>query len=290
MPVCKSLQVATANPGATPPRLPMDSTATGPGSTDPSCSDWSRVRTCCTCGLHPEHARLPTRTTGRPAAAPSSMLATGLSMGSGSSCSDPQARIASGPCAVSPTASPTNSNPGGIWLVGSMPRRALTRSSSQSQDWRWRTPGMPTISDSCRRFRLGDRYGGSLEVLTRGMGLWLYLAGRDSVTWTRDAVDEGLLRSKVLRPGWNLVKWMGLDSVAFRAAVDDLGASLIDAASWNPETQRFVALDETDDASAESRIVRRGEVFWVHSSTWRQWWQDGDSSDLVFLLEVPEAR
>ena len=139
-------------------------------------------------------------------------------------------------------------------------------------------------------FRLGDRYGGSLEVLTRGMGLWLYLAGRDSVTWTRDAVDEGLLRSKVLRPGWNLVKWMGLDSVAFRAAVDDLGASLIDAASWNPETQRFVALDETDDASAESRIVRRGEVFWVHSSTWRQWWQDGDSSDLVFLLEVPEAR
>ena len=36
--------------------------------------------------------------------------------------------------------------------------------------------------------------------------------------------------------------------------------------------------------------MRRGEVFWVHSSAWRQWWQHGDSSDLVFLGEVPEAR
>ena len=139
-------------------------------------------------------------------------------------------------------------------------------------------------------FRLGGRYVGSLTALTPGMGLRLYLAGRDSVTWTRDAVDEGLLRSKALRPGWNLVTWMGLDRVAFRAAVGDLGASLTAAASWDPETQRFVALDKTVDASAESRIVRRGEVFWVHSSTWRQWWQHGDSSDLVFLGEVPEAR
>ena len=122
------------------------------------------------------------------------------------------------------------------------------------------------------------------------MGLWLYLAGRDRVTLARDAVDEGLLRSKVLRPGWNMVTWMGLDRVAFRAAVGDLGAGLIAAASWDPETQRFVALDKTVDASAESRIVRRGEVFWVHSSTWRQWWQHGDSRDLVFLGEVPEAR
>ena len=139
-------------------------------------------------------------------------------------------------------------------------------------------------------FRLGGRYAGSLKALTPGMGLWLYLAGRDRVTWTRDAVDEGLLRSRVLRPGWSMVTSMGLDRVAFRAAVGDLGAGLIEAASWDPETQRFVALDKTDDASAESRIVRRGEVFWVHSSTWRQWWQHGDSSALVFRGEIPEAR
>ena len=94
---------------------------------------------------------------------------------------------------------------------------------------------------------------------------------------------KGCCAARALRPGWSMVTWMGLDRVAFRAAVGDLGASLIEAASWDPETQRFVALDKTDDASAESRIVRRGEVFWVHSSTWRQWWQHGDSSDLVFL-------
>ena len=87
-----------------------------------------------------------------------------------------------------------------------------------------------------------------------------------------------------------MVTWMGRDRVAFRAAVGDLGASLTAAASWDPETQRFVALDKTVDASVESRIVRRGEVFWVHSSTWRQWWQHGDSRDLVFLGEIPEAR
>ena len=50
-------------------------------------------------------------------------------------------------------------------------------------------------------FRLGGRYAGSLTALTHGMSLRLYLAGRESVTWTRDPVDEGLLRSKALRPG-----------------------------------------------------------------------------------------
>ena len=45
----------------------------------------------------------------------------------------------------------TNELQPGWNLVGSMPRRTLTLSSSQSQDWRGHTPGMLTSSDSCRR-------------------------------------------------------------------------------------------------------------------------------------------
>ena len=136
----------------------------------------------------------------------------------------------------------------------------------------------------------GGGLAGELELLTPGLGLWLYLGGTESVAWTRDAVDEGLLRKRVLRPGWNLVTWMGLDEIPLAAAVGDLGSSFVTAAAWDRETQRFVSPADGEPESADSPIVRRGEVFWVHSSGWRQWWQHGDSRDLVFLGDVPAAR
>ena len=141
-----------------------------------------------------------------------------------------------------------------------------------------------------RALLLGGRIVGELKRLTPGMGLWLYLQGTENVAWSRDAVDEGLLRRKVLRPGWNLVTWMGLDEIPLAAAVGDLGSTNIAAAGWDRKTQRYVRLADGEPESADSPIVRRGEVFWVYSSSWRQWWQHGDSSDLVFLGDVPPAR
>ena len=138
--------------------------------------------------------------------------------------------------------------------------------------------------------RLGGRLVGDLRVVTPGMGLWLYLRGTERVAWTRDAVDEGLLRSTVLRPGWNQVTWMGLDGIPLAATVGDLGGSLVAAWGWDPAIQRFVPVAERDSAFADRLVVRRGEALWVHSSAWRQWWQHGDTRDLVFLGDVPSAR
>ena len=138
--------------------------------------------------------------------------------------------------------------------------------------------------------RLGSELVGDLETLTPGMGLWLFVEGRQGVTWTRSVTGERTLRSTLLRPGWNLVTWMGLDGVPLADAVGDLGDSLAEAWHWNADVQRHTSHLPGTASSDDGAAVRRGDAFWVYASTWRQWWQLGDSRDVVFLGDIPPAR
>lgn len=115
---------------------------------------------------------------------------------------------------------------------------------------------------------------GDLDTLTPGMGLWLAIAGEESVTWTRPLVPQTGLAP--LHEGWNLVVWGGEDGIVTRDAlreIDDLASE---------------ALDANGDLLT---TLTTGSPFWLNVSAAKQWWQLNEPPRIEFANDYrPEQQ
>ncbi|MXZ89232.1 MAG: hypothetical protein F4081_08630 [Dehalococcoidia bacterium] len=128
-----------------------------------------------------------------------------------------------------------------------------------------------------QRFRLAVRTDpsglGDLPRLTPGMGLWLFLAGDEPVTWARPITAEAAYAP--LREGWNLVVWAGEDGIRTREVLRDIDDIL--------ET----ALD------ADGRWplhLTKGEVYWLNLTGSREWNQVYQPPQIEFLAAFSQEK
>ena len=116
-----------------------------------------------------------------------------------------------------------------------------------------------------QEFRLAIRADsgvlGDLETLTPGMGLWLWLDGEESVTWTRPLVPQTGLAP--LHEGWNLVLWGG-------------DIPVIDALRTLGDVLEAIA----DEEGREPLSLARGDAFWLKVSAAGEW-DRGDAPQRV---------
>lgn len=128
-----------------------------------------------------------------------------------------------------------------------------------------------------QRFRLAMRADpddlGDLGRLTPGMGLWLFLAGDEPVTWTRPIVSEAGAAS--LREGWNVVLWAGEDGSAARDALVDIDDILADA---------------FDVDGREPLQLRKGQVYWLNLTGSREWNQVYLPPRIEFLADFSQEE
>ena len=123
----------------------------------------------------------------------------------------------------------------------------------------------------------------TLETLTPGMGLWLYLGGTEPFAWTRSLAPES--RAVSLRAGFNLVAWAGPHDLTVEQVLRQLGDTPLPAWVWNWGAQRV------DDASLLSvGALPRGSALWLHLPRDRQWTQADVPYRTEFVGEFPLAR
>ena len=111
-----------------------------------------------------------------------------------------------------------------------------------------------------------DRFVGSLEALTPGMGLWLWLQGEQGFTWQRTSIPESTVAS--LHPGWNLLAWAGSNGASTDEALADLEAVLTAAHIWNANTQQM----ESATGGASQRLAT-GSGLWLYATAGIEQWQ-----------------
>jgi hypothetical protein len=129
-----------------------------------------------------------------------------------------------------------------------------------------------------QRFRLAVRADpdgfGDLRMLTPGMGLWLWIAGDEPVTWTRPLVRS--TSGSQLHAGWNLVVWAGEDRAVARDVLADIDDILELAA---------------DGQGRALRTLNRGQAFWVDlSSGGRNWDQLYEPPRIEFVSSLPPQQ
>ncbi|MCY3882978.1 MAG: hypothetical protein OXG61_12790 [Chloroflexi bacterium] len=111
-----------------------------------------------------------------------------------------------------------------------------------------------------QRFRLATRTDegaqGDLTTLSPGMGLWLWLRGDESFTWSRPLVPRAA--DTPLHEGWNLAVWVGGEDVAAREALLDI---------------EHILMTARDAGGRELGSLRRGDTLWLRVSAPREWWQ-----------------
>lgn len=105
-------------------------------------------------------------------------------------------------------------------------------------------------------FRMEFGETNRLTTLTPGMGLFLYLGGREAVEWTRPLSARS--GATTLRPGWNLVTWVGPDGIATEEALEVLEDVVVEA--------------QGIDSNALTTL-RTGSAFWLRVSSLKEWWQ-----------------
>jgi hypothetical protein len=135
---------------------------------------------------------------------------------------------------------------------------------------------MPAIREVRAWDSIDQRYNGAsrdgpdeLHTLTPGLGLWLYLGGDAPVTWQRPVAPGQVWLT--LSTGSNLVAWPG-ESPPARETLGRLGASLVLAARWNAELQRFeLHTPGTPDSINPLTTVRSGEAIWLLVADGEPW-------------------
>ncbi|MCY3880554.1 MAG: hypothetical protein OXG61_00355 [Chloroflexi bacterium] len=148
------------------------------------------------------------------------------------------------------------------------------------------TPGgqlfqaMPSIEEvwlydsASQRYRGGRREAveGAL-TLTPGVGFWLYLGGETAVRWERPVASEGVVLR--LGEGSNLVAWAGEGSPV-EGPLTRLGDSLVFAAWWNAEQQRYEFFHPgAPDSFNTLAALPKGEAVWIEMSEQAYWWVPG---------------
>ena len=138
------------------------------------------------------------------------------------------------------------------------------------------------------RYAWGSRDGKtptSLERLPRGHGLYLRLAGTETVQWTRPAA-EGVVLLR-LHAGHNLVTWGGPDGTPVEEAVDWLGDAVVSASRWNADRRESERYRPGVSAAANTlRTLNHGDALWVRLSKDASWWQSG-TAGTEFVFEEP---
>ncbi|MDE0473729.1 MAG: hypothetical protein OXI50_04170 [Gammaproteobacteria bacterium] len=138
------------------------------------------------------------------------------------------------------------------------------------------------------RYAWGRRDGktpSSLEQLPRGQGLYLRLAGTETVQWTRPAADGVVLLR--LHAGHNLVTWGGPDGMPVEEALDWLGDAVVGASRWNADTRESERYRPGASAAANTlRTLNHGDALWVRLSEDASWWQSG-TAGTEFVFEEP---
>ena len=177
----------------------------------------------------------------------------------------------------------TELRPAGTWSAGWAPTRRSMICSGRSRRYNsWRlgmrmraaTPGAPD-----------GKTPSSLEQLPRGQGLYLRLAGTETVQWTRPAA-EGVVLLR-LHAGHNLVTWGGPDGTPIEEALDWLGDAVVSASRWNADTGESERYRPGASASANTlRTLNHGDALWVRLSEDASWWQSG-TAGTEFVFEEP---
>ena len=138
------------------------------------------------------------------------------------------------------------------------------------------------------RYAWGRRDGktpSSLEQLPRGQGLYLRVAGTETVQWTRPAA-EGVVLLR-LHAGHNLATWGGPDGTPIEEALDWLGDTVVGASRWNPDTRESERYRPGASAAANTlRTLHHGDALWVRLSEDASWWQSG-TAGTEFVFEEP---
>ena len=122
----------------------------------------------------------------------------------------------------------------------------------------------------------------TLETLTPGMGLWLYLGGTESFMWTQELLLESGVVS--LQAGWNLVGWGGRDGISAEEAVSHLGDFVVASWVWDGASQKF---GQTPRGSGQT--LERGDALWVEAVDDTQWLQLDGRMRVAFEREVSAA-
>lgn len=123
----------------------------------------------------------------------------------------------------------------------------------------------------------------SLDTLTPGMGLFLYIGGGEPVSWTRPVVAAAALIEA--REGWNLVAWGGTDGVTVEDALSGR-PELVELWGWSGERQHLLQHEPEPVASPRtSHELSRGGAIWIRSSAQARWLQQGWAQPRVVLLD-----
>ena len=138
------------------------------------------------------------------------------------------------------------------------------------------------------RYAWGRRDGktpSSLKQLTRGQGLYLRVAGTETVQWTRPAADGVVLLR--LHEGHNLVTWGGPDGTPIEEAVAWLGDAVVSASRWNADRRESERYRPGATAATNTlRTLHHGDALWVRLSEDANWWQSG-TAGTEFVFEEP---
>ena len=122
----------------------------------------------------------------------------------------------------------------------------------------------------------------TLETLTPGMGLWLYLGGTEPFPWTRPLLLASGVAS--LDAGWNLVGWAARDGISAEEALSHVEGFLVASWLWDGAEQEFAAV-----AGNSAQMLERGDALWVEASGETQWLQLDGRMQVVFEREVSTA-
>lgn len=122
--------------------------------------------------------------------------------------------------------------------------------------------------------RQGPGSIGSLASLNPGMGLYLFVEGRQGVKWSRPFVTESALVS--LGDGWNLVSWGGRDGATADDIFNSLGEEPVVAATWDASRGQFLLASTAAPAAAHTGLqVGRGDALWLQMPGEERWLQPG---------------
>ena len=155
-------------------------------------------------------------------------------------------------------------------LFEAIPQLAVVHAwDAEKQTFLWALPGE-------------GGHSSTLETLTPGMGLWLYLGGTEPFAWTRPLLLASGVSS--LQAGWNLVAWGGRDGIGTEEALSHLESSLVAGWLWDEAAQDF-----REASSGPGQTLARGDALWVEVMDDTQWLQLDGRMRVVFEREVSAA-
>ncbi|MEE9278260.1 MAG: hypothetical protein V3V06_07605 [Dehalococcoidia bacterium] len=110
----------------------------------------------------------------------------------------------------------------------------------------------------------------TLQSLTTGDGLWLFVESPGIATWEQPSATGPLAFE--LGPGFNLVMWTGADGTPVAEAVAGIGGALVTLFTWDAAQQAFLSFSPTAPAFLNTATTLNfGDGVWVQvsgSATW----------------------